>query len=118
MANTLASVSINEGTTSEYEKIRVLALGQLRDALRSFRFEAERVEFSRLFDRAQSILELDDTELARTLRVSRPTIGRWARGESAPHPLGRRPVFYVLADIAEAKLKRHASHQKGVSSAA
>lgn len=103
-----------EDVLSEHERLRVITLQQLVMALRAFPFEAERAEFSRLFDCAQSVLEVDDIELARTLRVSRPTIGRWARGDSAPHPIGRGPVLMSLAELAEAKLKHHTSHRKGM----
>ena len=35
-------------------------------------------------------------ELARELHVSVSTIKRWAKGESAPHPLGRLSVIEHL----------------------
>lgn len=93
------------------ERLRVTSLENLVTTLRSFPFEADRSEFSRLFDYAQLVLEIDDLELARILRVSRPTIGRWTRGESAPHPIGRRSVLTTLAKLAEVRLRVHASHQ-------
>jgi hypothetical protein len=93
------------------ERLRVTSLESLVAALRGFPFEADRSEFSRLFDHAQLVLEIDDLELARILRVSRPTIGRWTRGESAPHPIGRGSVFATLAKLAEVKLRVHTSHQ-------
>ncbi|MBI2450558.1 MAG: hypothetical protein HYV47_03425 [Candidatus Nealsonbacteria bacterium] len=37
-----------------------------------------------------------EPELARELRVSVPTIKRWAKGESAPHPFGCKPVIEYL----------------------
>ena len=101
-----------EDVFSDHERHRVMTLQHLIETLRGFPFEANRAEFSRLFDRAQLALEIDDTELARALRVSRPTIGRWARGDSAPHPIGRKPALMSLAELAEAKLKHHTSHQK------
>jgi hypothetical protein len=97
---------------SNHERLRVMILEQLGAALRGFPVDAKRAEFSRLFDHAQTVLEIDDTELARMLRVSRPTIGRWARGDSAPHPIGRGPVLQNLAELTEAKLKHHTSHRK------
>jgi transcriptional regulator with XRE-family HTH domain len=96
------------------EQARIQDLESLIAGLQNFSFEAERSEFSRLFDRAQRVLEIDDLELARMLRVSRPTIGRWARGESAPHPLGRKPVFVMLAKVAQAKLRVHETHHEAV----
>ena len=100
---------LSEEHILEYEKLRVRTLAELAKALRTLPAKAERSEFSRIFDRAQLVLEIDDVDLARTLRVSRPTIGRWARGDSAPHPLGRKPVLQSLAMLTEAKLKHHSS---------
>ena len=83
------------------------SLGQLIVTLRRFSADASREDFSRLFQEATTLLELDDLELARMFKVSRPTIGRWARGESAPHPLGRMPVFRGLMQVAQAKLRHY-----------
>lgn len=120
MAETTLSVDssrqnrLPEDMLSKHEQLRVMTLERLVEALRDFPFKADRTEFSRLFDRAQSILEVDDTELARALRVSRPTIGRWARGDSAPHPIGRGAVLLSLAEFAEAKLKHYTRYRKSV----
>lgn len=101
-----------ERALPRHERCRVLTLQRLVQALQSFPAEAERQEFSRLFFHAQSVLEIDDTELASALRVSIPTIGRWASGQSAPHPFGRGPVLLFLADLAESKLKRHPGYSR------
>ena len=100
--------------TLDHESIRRTDLESLIAGLRDFSVEADRSEFSRLFERAQLVLELEDVELAGMLRVSRPTIGRWTRGETAPHPIGRKPVFAVLVRVAQAKLRIHATHQVAV----
>lgn len=96
-----------EDVLSEHERLRVATLEQLVASLRNFPVEADRAAFSTLFGDALRLLELEDVDIARTLRVSRPTISRWARGDSAPHPLGREPVFHVLAELARARLRRH-----------
>ena len=93
----------------KHEQLRVKTLTELVRVLQALPANAERSEFSRIFDRAKSVLEIDDIDLARRLMVSRPTIGRWARGDSAPHPLGRKPVLQSLAMLTEAKLKHHIS---------
>jgi transcriptional regulator with XRE-family HTH domain len=116
MTEASASVStfisnLPEDVFTNHERLRVTTLQHIAAALRNFPQDADRSQFSHLFDQAQVVLELDDTELARILRVSRPTVGRWARGVSAPHPIGRTPVLITLAEIADAKLKYHASHQ-------
>jgi hypothetical protein len=91
----------------QYESERVKALQRLIGALKQFPKEAERSDFSDLFDRAQKLLELDDSELAGILRVSRPTVGRWARGDSAPHPIAREAVLKTFVGLADGKLKHH-----------
>lgn len=67
-------------------------------------------EFGALIGVAQSALLLDDLEMSRLLKVSRPTIGRWIRGFSVPHSLARKAILDVLAKKAKAhaKLLRHA----------
>lgn len=90
-----------------YESERVNALQALITVLRKFPVEAERSDFSDLFNRAQKLLELDDSDLATILRVSRPTVGRWARGDSAPHPIAREAVLKTVVGLADNKLKRH-----------
>ena len=96
---------------SELERHRVEALELLIRNLKSASSRDDQA-FARLFEKAMQILELEDLELARRLQVSRPTIGRWTRGESAPHPLGRGPVFRTLAKIAEVKLRHHVSSRR------
>ncbi len=62
-------------------------------------------DFRVLFDAAQQVLHLDDLALSRILKVSRPTVGRWVRGVSAPHPLARKAIFNVLSGSARAEAK-------------
>lgn len=102
---------LSDQLMSEHEAQRVRTLQELGQSLRRFPRDAEASAFSSLLHDAQLVLELSDVDLARMLGVSRPTIGRWARGDSAPHPLGRGPVFEVLAEIAEERLKRHLADQ-------
>lgn len=51
---------------------------------------------------AQTVLDCSDADLSRMLRVSRPTIGRWKTGASAPHPLGQQAVATTLNALMEA----------------
>lgn len=85
---------------------RARSLEALMEMLASFDPESPRVEFTRRFREAAAVLELTHIDLARKFKISRPTAGRWERGESAPHPLGRKAVFDVL--MREAKNKRRA----------
>lgn len=63
----------------------------------------EKGRFSSFFSDVVNALEIPDEELAALFKVSRPTIGRWKRGDAAPHPLGRPPVFESLKRIARRK---------------
>ena len=63
----------------------------------------EKELFSSFFSDVVNALEMPDEELATLFKVSRPTIGRWKRGEAAPHALGRTPVFESLRRIARKK---------------
>jgi DNA-binding transcriptional regulator YiaG len=85
-------------------------LSNLIDALEKYPARADRLDrtwFADLIKSAQKVLELEDDELADRLGVSRPTIGRWVRGETAPHPIGRPGVLRVLAKWANEKLRFH-----------
>jgi transcriptional regulator with XRE-family HTH domain len=94
----------------EHERTRVQTLQQLLEALSAFEAGSDDdEEFAALFRDAQTILELDDYELGNIFNVSRPTISRWARGETAPHSVGRKSVFEVLAEHVETRLKRHSA---------
>ncbi len=116
MSNALRKISyLDENLLSEHERTRVHALEELATSLKGFASTEDRAAFSRLFSDAQAILELDDSELAGMLRVSRPTISRWARGESAPHSLGREPALRLLADLVDSRLKRHSADRNRYS---
>ncbi len=64
-------------------------------------------DFGGLVKAAQQLLELDDSDMAAMLKVSRPTIGRWIRGISSPHPLGRRAIFETLIGKARVKARTY-----------
>ncbi len=59
--------------------------------------------FATLFKKARDSLEMSDIEIHRLLKISLPTIVRWANGESAPHQLGRFPAISALLNEAEQK---------------
>lgn len=66
--------------------------------------EVTRKEFCTAFGKALEALEGDDISdvyVARYLQVSKPTIGRWARGEAAPHPIGRKPILRAMIKLLE-----------------
>lgn len=73
---------------------------------------SDRASFAKLIGAAQLVLEINDRELAHRLGVSRPTINRWANGDTAPHPIARQGVVSELKDWANEKLKLHRSYTK------
>lgn len=89
----------------EAENLHVQALRELIQRLKDAPIDSDDT-FAELVGAAAEILQYDDKELARSLAVARPTIGRWVRGESSPHPLGRRSVFKALLEMSEGELRR------------
>ena len=61
----------------------------------------DKADFARIFRHAQSVLGKSDLQLSNLFKVSRPTIGRWSRGVTAPHPLLQKAVYETL--LAETK---------------
>lgn len=109
MATLAAAVVAEFDSIVRENDSRAKVLERIIAQLESFHADDDRDAFVSVFKDAKAVLELGDLELANDLRVSRPTIGRWERGESAPHPLARRPVFTTLARIARAKLRANQS---------
>ena len=90
------------------EQTRVGALQYLIARLeQAERDEVDREQFGKLFSLSTQILELDQETVAQKFKISRPTISRWETGKSAPHPLGRKPVFQLLTKLAKERLRRH-----------
>lgn len=58
--------------------------------------DGSREAFCNVWAEARQILELSDLELAKIFQISLPTVGRWARGEAAPHPVGRNPILGAI----------------------
>lgn len=82
------------------------ALDQLAVSLGEGQSNDECPEFFLLMRAAQVIMRLDDTSLSRIAMVSRPTVGRWTRGVSSPHPLGRNALFESLIRMARSEAKQ------------
>src|SRR6266436_9939850 len=108
MSAVLERVAEFQSALSEAEPRRVEVLRKLIKALRGFVADPQddRV-FSALLTQSQSVLELEDDELGDILKVSRTTVGRWARGVTAPHAVMQDSVFSSIAKIAESRLKQH-----------
>ncbi len=90
------------------ERVRaqmVPALEELVSKLEAAAASEAELDFGGLVKAAQQLLELDDTDMARALNVSRPTIGRWIRGVSSPHPLTRQAICGALVKKARGKIK-------------
>ncbi len=95
--------AFREAEQARVESLRnlIVLLGQAEKA------DVDRQEFSRLFRLSTHVLELDQETVAQSFRISRPTISRWESGRSAPHPLGRGPVFQLLKKLAKSRLRQH-----------
>ena len=84
--------------TLDRPSVHTEALIKLGDELRLAQLGSgvARERFTELFVAALNILELDSDQAAKLFKISRLTVGRWTNGVSAPHSLGRVPVFQVL----------------------
>jgi hypothetical protein len=97
-----------ETQIEEQDQVRVQSLERLISLLGDVQqLDLEREDFSRFFSLAVRVLELDQETVAREFKISRPTVSRWESGISAPHPLGRKPVFQLFGRLAKAKLRQH-----------
>lgn len=96
------------------ESARKDALQQLVNELRQAsqklkqadRFSVQSAEFGELIQYSQRLLEMSDVQMASLLKVARPTIGRWSRGESTPARLMASAVLLTIADEARERIKR------------
>lgn len=75
---------------------RKTALHELREMANAAPLEDDEA-FVRILGLCASVLELTDREIADALLVSRPTVNRWLRAESDPHPAMRRPIYAWIA---------------------
>ena len=62
-------------------------------------------EFTDILADSELILNLSDIELARAIRVSRPTVNRWRSGKAIPHTIMRSGVVNFITKRAKALLK-------------
>ncbi|MBU8825816.1 hypothetical protein [Mycolicibacterium goodii] len=90
------------------EEARVDSLEKLKTYLtEAEQRDVKRDEFSDLFALSLRVLELDHEAAARLFKTSRPTVSRWAAGQSAPHMLGRSAVFRALRKVASDRIRQH-----------
>lgn len=61
--------------------------------------DLSRTQFCEAFAFAKQELKMSDKQMAKLLQVSLPTVGRWVRGESAPHPVGRPAILRALGNL-------------------
>jgi len=92
--------------------IRLLEGKVLMSELRNFVREISNLNFEddnsfySIIQKSDFVLGLSDTDLAREIRISRPTISRWRAGKNAPHVLMREGVINFLSKRARAQLKK------------
>lgn len=58
----------------------------------------EPLDFRSIINISQLLLKLTDLEMSELLKVSRPTIGRWKRGVSSPHPLAEKSIYNAIRE--------------------
>lgn len=110
----MTTENINDATfdrdVDDFERRRHEMLAALVEELGNAALDPEQAEFSRILRHAQKLLGRTDLEMSLLFKVSRPTIGRWTRGVTAPHPMLRRAAFDSL--LVEAKRAVKGSRQR------
>jgi predicted XRE-type DNA-binding protein len=73
----------------------------VRDRLNDLRAFSEHTEnqFCEAFAVSIAALQMTDNQVAQLFQISRPTVGRWARGDTAPHPIGRKIAIEALHTV-------------------
>lgn len=95
-----------EESITQLDEVQVRTLQALINTLRVGLRDTDNAKtFVYLFGRAVKVLRRSDVELARKLKVARPTIGRWVRGEHLPHGFMRPAVIRALVSMAEADVR-------------
>jgi transcriptional regulator with XRE-family HTH domain len=61
--------------------------------------------FRSILTKTLAALEMTEAALADAIMVSRPTVNRWIRGESAPHMLARQTLVRYLAGQVRGRLR-------------
>jgi hypothetical protein len=111
MTEELIKNNVFDQEVEAFDRKRHEIFGALVQELASASSDPEAAEFGRVFHHAQSVLGKTDLQMSLLFKVSRPTVGRWARSVTAPHPMLRKAVFDVLLGEAKQALKalRHRS---------
>lgn len=86
---------------AEFDRSRHQVFEHLALLLKQASAAPAEADFGRVVAQAQKILSKSDLELSQLFKVSRPTINRWVRGVTAPHPMLKRAVLETF--IAEVR---------------
>lgn len=85
-----------EKAVSDFDRDRRELYDALLVKLVEARRKPEAADFAALVRGVQSALGRSDLQMSQLFKVSRPTVNRWARGVSRPHPLLRQAAFDTL----------------------
>lgn len=94
----------------DFDRRRQEMLSTLIEELGNAALDPGQAEFGRIVRHAQKLLNKTDIEMSLLFKVSRPTIGRWTRGITAPHPMLQRAAFDTL--LVEAKRSLRSVRQR------
>jgi ribosome-binding protein aMBF1 (putative translation factor) len=107
MSDVLDRVSlIDDAAVSSFDRQRLAIFEALVAELEGPARLTGSDRFAQVIAHARRVLGLSDAQLADLLKVSRPTINRWSRGETTPHAVMAEAVFSVLATTAKTELRR------------
>lgn len=79
-----------------FQSTRTAAFTALIEELVPAIADPAKADFARVFGHAKMVLGKDELHLSRLFKVSRPTVNRWLRGVTSPHPLLQKAVYETL----------------------
>jgi hypothetical protein len=105
MTDHLEAIGSFDEAVDQFDRQRQVMLADLIEELVRAGADPERADFGRVFKHSCRVLGKTDLQMSGLFKISRPTVGRWARGVTAPHPILRKAVFDTLVVEAKRALK-------------
>jgi hypothetical protein len=105
MTDRLETIERFDEAVEQFDRQRQTMLADLIEELVKAGADPERADFGRVFKHSCRVLGKTDLQMSVLFKISRPTVGRWTRGVTAPHPILRKAVFDTLIGEAKRALK-------------
>jgi hypothetical protein len=89
-----------------FQTTRAAAFTALIEELVPAIADPAKADFARALGHAKVVLGKDELHFSRLFKVSRPTVNRWLRGVTSPHPLLQKAVYETLLTETKQALRK------------